>query len=53
MKVVLERNLGFLGYPNYAVDTEGNVWSYPRNGTKKQICKLKGKITKHGCLNVL
>ena len=53
MKVVLERNLGFLGYPNYAVDTEGNVWSYPRNGTKKQICKLKGKISKYGYISVV
>lgn len=28
MKSVLERNLGFMGYPNYSVDTEGNVWSF-------------------------
>lgn len=53
MKVVLERNLGFMGYPNYSVDTEGNVWSYPRNGTKKQICKLKGKINQHGYVSVV
>lgn len=30
MKAVLERNLGFIGYPDYSVDTEGNVWSYKR-----------------------
>lgn len=30
MKSVLERNLGFLGYPSYSVDIEGNVWSYIR-----------------------
>lgn len=27
MEAVLERNLGFIGYPNYSVDTNGNVWS--------------------------
>lgn len=24
MKAVLERNLGFVGYPEYSVDTDGN-----------------------------
>lgn len=47
MKVVLERNLGFMGYPNYSVDTEGNVWSFGKK-TRKGYRKLKGKITKHG-----
>lgn len=27
MRSILERNLGFMGYPDYSVDTEGNVWS--------------------------
>lgn len=33
MKSVLSRNLGFLGYPNYEVDIEGNVWSLDYNHT--------------------
>lgn len=35
MKSVIERNLGFMGYPNYSVDTDGNVITYARNGTGK------------------
>lgn len=27
MEAVLERNLGFMGYPNYSVDTNGNVFA--------------------------
>lgn len=40
MKVVLERNLGFLGYPDYSVDTDGNVWSY-RNSKRKKLRPAK------------
>lgn len=32
MKAVLERNLGFLGYPYYSVDTYGNVISHKKGG---------------------
>lgn len=43
MKAVLERNLGFLGCPNYSVDTDGNVWSlnYKRTGNRRKLklCK--------------
>lgn len=42
MKVVLERNLGFLGYHNYAVDTEGNVLNVIRGA------KLINIINRHG-----
>lgn len=29
MKVVLERNLGFMGYSNYSVDTDyGFIWRF-------------------------
>ena len=40
MKAVLERNLGFLGYPYYSVDTDGNVISHKRDGLfiKPQKC---------------
>lgn len=31
MKAVLERNLGFMGYPDYSVDTDGNVISHKSN----------------------
>lgn len=34
MRSILERNLGFMGYPDYSVDTEGNVWSIGYNNTK-------------------
>ena len=27
MKAVLERNLWFVVYPEYSVDTDGNVWA--------------------------
>lgn len=39
MGEVIERNLGFLGFPDYSVDTEGNVWSlnYNRTGKKKAL----------------
>lgn len=40
MKSVLERNLGFMGYPNYSVDIEGNVWSFSKK-TRKGYRKLK------------
>ena len=30
MKAVLERNLGFMKYPDYSVDTDGNVISHKR-----------------------
>lgn len=39
MKSVLERNLGFLGYPNYSVDTDGNVWSFYYRGYKRKTPK--------------
>lgn len=35
MKAVLERNLGFMGYPDYSVDTDGNVWSFKHSKIKK------------------
>ena len=35
MKSILERNLGFMGYPDYSVDTEGNIWSIGYNNTKE------------------
>lgn len=43
MKAVLERNLGFMGYPDYSVDTDGNVFSlnYNKSGLIKQIVPLK------------
>lgn len=39
MKSVIERNLGFIGFPNYSVDTEGNVWSlkYHRGCNVKKL----------------
>ena len=48
---ILERNLGFMGYPDYSVDTEGNVWSIGYNNTK-EIKKLKPRKIKGGYLNV-
>lgn len=47
MKSVLERNLGFMGYPTYSVDTEGNVWSYPKK-TYSGIRKLKACVDGYG-----
>lgn len=47
MKVVLERNLGFMGYPNYSVDTEGNVWNVIRGH------KLKYSTLKEGYMLVM
>lgn len=47
MKVVLERNLGFMGYPNYSVDTEGNVWNIIRG------YKLKHSTIKEGYMLVM
>ena len=40
MKAVLERNLGFMKYPDYSVDTDGNVISHKREGLfrKPQKC---------------
>lgn len=40
MKSVLERNLGFMGYPNYSVDTEGNLWSFGKK-TRRGYRKFK------------
>lgn len=37
MKAVLERNLGFLGFPGYSIDIYGNVWSFPKNGNGYKI----------------
>ena len=48
MKVVLERNLSFLGYPNYFVDSEGCVRSIQKGKNKK----LYQKITKCGYCSV-
>ena len=45
MKAVLERNLGFIGYPEYSVDTDGNVWalnykcSKGKGDTKRRVNK--------------
>lgn len=36
MKAVLERNLGFLGYTDYSVDTDGNVISHKSDGLFKR-----------------
>lgn len=36
MKAVLERNLGFMGYHDYSVDTYGNVISHKSNGLFKK-----------------
>lgn len=47
MKAVLERNLGFMGYPDYSVDTDGNVYSYP-NKTRSGIRQLKPKTRPNG-----
>lgn len=51
MRSILERNLGFMGYPDYSVDTEGNVWSIGYNSTK-EIKKLKLSKIKSGYLSV-
>lgn len=48
---ILERNLWFMGYPDYSVDTEGNVWSIGYNNTK-EIKKLKPRKIKGGYLSV-
>lgn len=48
MKVVLERNLSFLGYPNYFIDIEGCVRSIQK-GKNKKLCQ---KITKCGYCSV-
>lgn len=42
MKSVLERNFEFIGYPNYSVDTDGNVYSKNK--------KMKPRKDKHGYL---
>ena len=47
MKAVLERNLGFIGYPDYSVDTDGNAWSHPRK-TRSGIRQLKPKTRPNG-----
>ena len=47
MKSVLERNLGFMGYPNYSVDTEGNVWSFGKK-TRKGCRKFKVVVDSTG-----
>ena len=51
MKSILERNLGFMGYPDYSVDTEGNIWSIGYNNTK-EIKKMKPAKTKGGYLRL-
>ena len=45
MRSILERNLWFMGYPDYSVDTECNVWSIGYNNTK-EIKKLKPRKIK-------
>lgn len=52
MRSILERNLWFMGYPDYSVDTEGNVWSIGYNNTK-EIKKLKQRKIKGGYLRVM
>lgn len=42
MKSVLERNCGFLGYPNYSVDTNGNVYSLKRGIQMQKRIDHKG-----------
>lgn len=51
MRSILERNLEFMGYSDYSVDTEGNVWSIGYNNTK-EIKKLKPMKIKCGYLRV-
>ena len=52
MKSILERNLGFLGFPNYSVDTDGNVYSLKLGLQMKKIISHKGyervKLCKDG-----
>lgn len=47
MKVVLERNLGFMGYPNYSVDTEGNAWNVIKKVKLKLIINGNGYCMVH------
>lgn len=55
MKAVLERNLGFMGYPEYSVDTDGNVWSYLNNkwGITNKPHKLKTIKGNRGYLHLM
>ena len=52
MKSTLERNLGFLGFPNYSVDTDGNVYSLKLGLQMQKIISHKGyecvKLCKDG-----
>lgn len=50
MKAVLERNLGFLGYPNYSVDTDGLVRN-SRGDTLKPIEEKDGYVQVMLCKN--
>lgn len=47
MKAVLERNLGFLGFPDYSVDTEGRVFSYPKL-TRSGVREMVSSYNKNG-----
>lgn len=54
MKAVLERNLGFVGYPEYSVDTDGNVWAlnYKCSKGKGETKQIKPAHDKKGYLRV-
>lgn len=54
MKAVLERNLGFIGYPDYSVDTDGNVWAlnYKCSKGKGETKQIKPAHDKKGYLMV-
>ena len=49
MKSVLEKNLGFLGFPMYIVDIEGNIWSFNKSKNGK---KMKPTISGYKYLKV-
>ena len=51
MKSVLERNLGFLGYSDYSVDTDGNVFRNNYRNTGKHL-KIKQQTDKGGYLRL-
>ena len=48
MKSVLEKNLGFFGFPMYVADVEGNIWSFnkSKNGKKMKQTISNGKYLK-------
>lgn len=51
MKAILERNLSFIGYPYYSVDTDGNVFSHKSNKYLTSVRTKDGYDFVNLCVN--